>query len=484
MLQRPKIAAPAPSLLADESWSGYRPAGQSTTEAFARKTAGLLLARPWIDRVAATALRRYFFPLSRLWAAASIADGSPERFFSQIPMSARHGSRDRVLQTLARFEQARAKSVAVDATWERVFFGETDTGADDRIATEAARLELRHALGATRRDFYFLTWNDVPRVRYNAPSREEVEAVYGPALNDFEPFVAPPDPMPRVETSRRVVANKGTDFWLRFKAPSERLGDSVYARVHEPEGVGDPPTIIFGHGVCVDFDHWRGLIDEAQALRARGIRVIRPEAPWHGRRTPAGCYGGENLVATFPAGPLDMSTGAAREWAVLADWARSTSSGRLAFGGSSLGALTAQFAADCAMAWPQRLRPDALFLITHCRGLLDAMYDGQLVNVWGDANLFESGGWNKDRLRAYLNLLNAKDTTCVRAENIVSVLGRFDAVTPFDSGRALVQSWGVRDENLFIWDRGHFSVPMTMSRNHKPIERLCRIMGVPLERNQ
>jgi len=240
-----------------QDWSGYRPAGRSDMETFVRGTAGVLLARPWFDRMAERVLARYFFSLSRLWAAASTASGSPEKFFASIPMSALYGSRDRVLRTLARFERARSKSAAMDGEWDRVFFGKRkkDVGVDKRLATEAARLELRHDLGAMRREFLFLTWNGVPRVKYDMPTPEQVEAVYGPALKDFQPFVAAPEPMPKVSVSRRLPATSGTDYWIRFASPSKRLGDTVYARVHEPEGVDNPPTIIFGHGVCVEFDH-------------------------------------------------------------------------------------------------------------------------------------------------------------------------------------------------------------------------------------
>ncbi len=481
MLQRSKKSAvhrspPTSDTDFGEDWSGYRPGGRSATDTFVRGTAGLLLARPWFDSGVEYFLKRYFFPLSRLWAAAGVAKGSPERFFEAIPMSALFGSRRRVLKTLARFEKVRVKSKAMDDAWERVFFGNEEAGVDVRTASESSRLELRHQLGSMRRDFLFLTWNDVPRVKYEMPSVEAVEAIYGGAFESIEPFVEPPETMPEISVSRPLPVHGGSDRWLRFASPSERLGDTVYARVHEPEGVFNPPTIIFGHGVCVDFDHWQGLIDEAQALRGRGIRVIRPEAPWHGRRVLPGQYGGEKLVSTFPEGPLDMFMGAAREWSVLAHWARATSSGSLAFGGSSLGALTAQFVTDCASHWPERLRPDALFLVTHCGGLSDAMHDGQLVNVWGDEKLFTMNGWSRERIKSYLDLLNPKDSLCVSPDNIVSVLGSQDAVTPFQSGRDLVSRWGVPEENLFIWNRGHFTVPMTMFRDDAPLERLLRIM--------
>ncbi len=444
------------------------------------QTAGWLLGWPWLDPLARWLLRHWYFPLSRLWAAAGVADGSVERFFEAVPLDPLTSPRYGLAERLAHFEAARASAAAVDAAWRRAFFP-ADGFAGDRpsetelVALEKARLDSEHRHYATRTDFRSLLRTDAPRVRFEPLSPAEVAAAYGPALADPAPFFAAPDPMPEVTVSRSIRTPHGRNFWLSFTSPSKRLGDRVFARVHEPDGIADPPTIIFGHGVCVEFDHWRGLIDEAGALPSRGVRVIRPEAPWHGRRTPRGYYGGEKTIATFPMGSLDLMTAAVREWAVLADWARRTSSGPLAFGGSSLGAMTAQLAADRARHWPGRLRPGALFLVTHCRRLLDTVTGGELMIIFGGREAVEARGWTVEMLAPYLDLLSPSGTPAVPPERIVSVLGRRDRITPFASGRDLVQSWGVPERNLFIWDRGHFSVPVTLMRNPAPVERFCAV---------
>jgi len=182
--------------------------------------------------------------------------------------------------------------------------------------------------------------------------------------------------------SEPIPGAVGEDTWLRFKSPSARLGDVAWARVHTPVGIANPPTIILGHGVCVEFDNWIGLVDEADALCAAGFRVIRPEAPFHGRRCPPGYYGGERLIGSFPLGALDAFTGAVREWAVLANWARATSTGRLAMGGTSLGALTAQLVADRSHDWPEQLRPEGLLLITHSGNMRQTILDGELTRLF------------------------------------------------------------------------------------------------------
>ena len=460
-----------------QTGAGHRLRAEDATEKHLRGLAGLFLAQPWFDDFSFWMLRRWFFPTSRLWAAARMAHGSPERFYEAVPMKRPPGDERRLLSALGKFEVARATINALEAEWRKVFFGPDERGADYRVAVESARLDSRHQYNTTRRQFRFLLRHDIPLVRRNTQTPDEVAAIYGAAIDAPGPFFAPPDPMPPIEVSRSIPGVNGPEYWLRFQSPSARLGDTVYARIHEPEGVTNPPTIIFGHGVCVEFDHWHGLIDEVDALCAMGIRVIRPEAPWHGRRVVPGSFGGEHFVATFPLGALDTFTSALQEWSVLADWARQTSTGPLAMGGSSLGALTSQLAGDRSRDWPERLRPDALLLITHCAKMIEALMLGRLAQIWGDADAVRAHGWTMELADTYMQVISPSRPPIVPPERIVTVLGSRDRVTPYASGRAMVDQWGVPPENRFVWRRGHFTVPMTMIRNHAPLDRFRRIMA-------
>ncbi len=443
-------------------------------------TAGWLFGWPWIDPVILWALNRWFFPLSRLWAAADGSGAAIERFFVAVPLDPLRSPRYGLGRLLIHAEEARANALAVDLAWRRVFYAEDNDGvestAEERLALERVRLLTSHRYNATRWDFRGLLRATPPRVRFDVPGPDEVAAVYGPALYDPAPLFAVPDPMPRVSLSGRIKSAHGHDYWLRFHTPSDRLQDDVFARVHEPAGVENPPTLIFGHGICVEFDQWRGLIDEAASLCARGVRVIRPEAPWHGRRRPRGYYGGERMVSTFPMGTLDLLSGAVREWAVLADWARQTSNGPLAFGGSSLGAMTAQLAADRARDWPRHLRPDALLLITHCWQFDAAIQQGELMRIWDGRQAVEAKGWDEQRVNAYLSLLAPGPAPALSPDRIVTVLGRRDRITPFASGAKLVERWAIPEHNRFIWDRGHFSIPVTLLRDPAPLERFLQIL--------
>jgi hypothetical protein len=437
---------------------------------------GTVLARPWFDDAALFFLRHMFFPASRLFAVADEARGDIARFAAAVPLPARRTCRRRLERLLARIERARATSKAVDSAWERVFFGGEATDEAERVAIEAARIKARHDLNSLRWTLRFSgPWN-VPAARLAVETPASVAALLdGRAA--FDACTELPAAMPDILVSQSIPTAIGTDYWLRFQSPYVRVGDVVTARVHEPHGVVNPPTIIFGHGVCVDFDHWLGLIDESVWLVSLGFRVIRPEAPWHGRRTPRGYFAGERTISSFPMGIIDSMIAAVIEWSVLAYWARKRSTGPLAFGGSSLGAMTAQLSAGRSARGPGASRPDALFLVTHAADMTAVVLDGALSSLWAHPEQASALGWTTDLARQYLSLLDAPTACPVDPGHVVSIIGRRDTVLPFASGRRQLTQWGVPEANIFEWDRGHFTVPATMIRTREPMERLARIMS-------
>ena len=443
-----------------------------------RSPIGNLVARPWFDRVAMHLLCRWFFPLSRLWAAARAAEGSLERFLAEMPDAAALHNRPLLERRLQRFEGVRCRMLDSESAWEAAFFGSGNIAPDGLAEIERARLFRRNGYNAQRR--LFLPWRAVGRaapIRWETPSPDEVEADFESLVVDPASAFAAPDPMPPIAESHRFPAAPGRqDRWIRFASPSARMNDDVIARIYEPEGIADPPTLIFGHGICVEFDHWRGLVDEIEALIAMGIRVVRPEAPWHGRRVPDGRYGGEMFIASAPRGALDHFTAAAREWAVLMDWCRRTSAAPVAIGGSSLGAMTAQIVADKTRFWPERLRPDAMLLVTHTGRIADAAVHGSMAQAWGIAEHTMTQGWTGELIGRFMPLLDPVGEPAIPPENIVTVLGSRDDVTPFASARLLIEEWRVPAENRFIWQRGHFSVPVAMLRNRTPLLRFKAVL--------
>lgn len=438
-------------------------AAQHEDDTLRRLVVGTVFARPWFDAATLFFLRHAFFPASRLLAATEEAGGDAFRFWEAVPLPARRTPGRRLDRMLAKIERRRAASRAIDAAWEGVFFGNSEGSEAERIALEAARIKARHELNAMRWPLRAMSPSGVPAARLNlgAPSATGETNFPGPAALDPEVAMSKPLPTPN-----------GVDYWLRFASPSARVGDLVTARVHEPRDACNPPTIIFGHGVCVDFDHWLGLIDESVSLVGQGFRVIRPEAPWHGRRTPRGYFAGERSIGTFPTGIVDAMGAAVAEWAVLARWARAQSSGSLAFGGSSLGAMTAQLAAVAA-------KPDALFLVTHTGDMSAVVLDGALATMWVDPKAVAALGWTPELARAQLSCLDAPEACPVAPDRVVSILGRRDTVLPYASGREQLTRWGVPDANIFEWDRGHFTVPATLIRSRAPLLRLAQVMGRP-----
>lgn len=439
---------------------------------------GNLIARPWFDTVALRVVAHWFFPLSRLWASADAAHGSVERFFHEANIEPTPRLERRLQKRLERFEAVREDVLENEREWDAAFFGNASISPRTLDKIEFDRLSQRDLFNGLRGMFASLQLFDkVAPIRWQVPTPAEVEADYGGLVADPARAFAVPTEMPEVAVSRSVKHPHGHCYWLRFQSPSRRMNDRVVARVYEPAGVSSPPTLIFGHGICVEFDHWRGLIDEVDAMVAAGIRVVRPEAPWHGRRLPRGRFGGEQFIATAPMGALDLFTSAVREWAVLIDWCRSSAKGPVAIGGSSLGAMTAQLVADKSRDWPQRLRPDAMFLITHCGHIEDAVVHGSLAKVWRIAEATMAKGWTPEMMRKYMPLLDAQGRPVMPPENIVTVLGDHDNVTPFANAEALLDDWNIPASNRFISRRGHFSVPIGMIRDHSSLERFRTVLA-------
>jgi len=456
--------------------SGHRLPAEKGAITWMRGPLGGLFASPWFDRVTMHLLRRLYLPLSRLWSVAEAAHGSVDRFAASAQLELSAAQHQRLTQVLFRYEVSRARVNAIDAAWQQAFFETAQPSLGDLAAIEKARKDAHQAHNTLRRDFRFLLRDKPQTSRYEIPEPAEVEQIYGAIRADPDRFFAAPAELPDIEQSLRFPAADGHHYWIRFPSPSARTNDTVYARVHEPVGIENPPTIIYGHGICVEFDYLAGLVDEVDTLCRMGFRVVRPEAPWHGRRRPYGYYGGEYITATSPLGVLDTFTAAVVERAVFMDWCRRSSNGPVAMGGSSLGALISQLVAGRARNWPVALRPDALLLIMHCARAEDALIHGSIARLFGATAAKHERGWSTASVGEYLRALDPPDHPLVEADNIVSVLGRYDDATPFASGLELVERWQVPQQNRFIWPRGHFSLPIALTRDHAPLQRFRQVI--------
>ena len=221
---------------------------------------------------------------------------------------------------------------------------------------------------------------------------------------------------------------------------------------------------------------WRDQADPVAELSGRGIRVIRMEGPWHGRRRLPGWSAGEPALGRNPLGFLDLFQAWVSEVAVVIDWARRTSAGPVAVGGVSLGALTSQLVLSAAVHWPAQLRPDAGLLIAGTGNILDVAFRGALSRSLHVATVLDQSGWRPEAVRPWLPLLEPGGVPAVPPERIVSVLGRYDTVCPFVGGLALARRWRLPDANVFVRPQGHFSVSLSLGRLPQPLRRLEAIL--------
>jgi hypothetical protein len=457
-------AAPAPS--------NPRPTiPRGRLDALLASRAAALFARPWLDWVILRLVTRLYMPLSRAWAAALDAEGSAERF--RLEVGCDLPERAVPKRALDKVAALKAAFAAADAAWVEAFFGESNPG-------QAALVEIEHRwrrssqrlMNARSLFLPLVLRHKLPAARYRIPSLDEVEAVYGPLRGDPDKAFELPAKLPPIARSHAIEHDWGREYWLRFDSPGPDR-DRAWAHVFEPLAAENAASLIYGHGLSVEFEAYEGMVDGLVGfLVGQGVRVIRLEAPWHVRRRQPGWYGGERFVATQPLGALELFSTAAREMGIVAGWCRQQGRGRVAFGGISMGALTAQVAAMRARAWPERHQPDVLFLITTSDSVAALAFESGIAHGIGLPEALHAGGWNEANLSAFGALTDPGLMAPLLPANIIMVLGRFDTVTPCRRGAALAEHWNLPGGNLFLYDRGHFTVPIGIFRDQASLERL------------
>ncbi len=458
----------------------------STLDRVLRSPLGAAIARPWLDRVALRFLIRRFFPVSRLWAAAEAAGEASgadvERFFAEVPLepaAVRGLSRDRVAGALGEIAELRRTALRAEEAWTYGLFGPGAAEDRDGVARlEGARRDAAHAYMSGRwRLTFLLRRTVVPPVRWAISSPGMLESRYGHYLDSPDDFYATPEEVPIAVSPPMTAGGGGQLSWLRFPSPAGAMGDTVHARVFEPRDGPTGTTVIFCHGLGVEMEHWRGFVDCAAALRRAGIRVVEPEAPWHGRRRPHGRWGGERFVSRGPHGALATLGAATREVARLTAWARATGARRVGVAGISLGALTAQLVAAHARLWPAEMRPDAALLVTTSDSLAEIALRGSLAVSLGVPEALRRAGWSRREVERWAALGEPRHGPAIDPAAIVMLLGRVDDLTPYAGGLRLAERWEVPAENRFEPVRGHFSVAAGLLRDTAALDRFVAVLG-------
>jgi hypothetical protein len=428
------------------------------------------LAQPWFDSTALWTMTRWYMPLSRAWAAAGVAEGSLERFRAELPAERIHpAARLGLARALERTAQLKRGLAECEARWEEQFFASRPVSASALFNAERMRRRASHAYMLSRSGFALLRLGaGFPPVRYEIPAPAEALPRLQPLLAHPQAAYAPPDPLPSIEVTQRIEHRASSEYWLRFRCGS----DIAWAHVREPKGVSNPPSLIHVHGLGVEFESLDGIEDDVEPIVGMGVRLVRLEALWHNRRREPGRFGGEPFLSRQPLSGIELFVAVAREVAVLAAWCRSTSRGRVAIGGTSMGALSTQIAASRAADWPAEMRPDVLWLVTTSDDIGNLAFQSSLAKAVGLPRALTGAGWTPQAVSA-LNPLGVTDARPVMAaEDIVAVLGRRDDVTPYHRGAAMVARWNVPERNLFRRELGHFSVPLGLLGDRGPLTRL------------
>src|ERR687897_497421 len=96
-----------------------------------RSPLGALLAKPWVDQAGLFGLKRWYFPLSRLWAAANAAGDDTTRFRNEIGGPGPAWPAPFLRAGLARKPGRKAAAGAAQSPWETSLSG--DAPEDDGL---------------------------------------------------------------------------------------------------------------------------------------------------------------------------------------------------------------------------------------------------------------------------------------------------------------------------------------------------------------
>ncbi len=474
-----------------------------------RSPLGALLARPWLDRAGLFGLERWYFPLSRLWAAGNAAGSDVARFRAEIGTPLGGIWTDRRLKGLLDRHAARCRMAGqAREVWDRGLFGEgvpvaaanlpaanlpddagsLEAGSFDAGSFDAGLLDIRRRTAATRHMAMRAAFYPLLFPRRPPSARWQIDA---PAIleHDLAEVLARPDriyqeplDVTTVRESRSFEREAVRERWLRAPTPSSRLrsragSGRLYARVVEPLHGAPDATLILGSGLGLEFELLTLSRDPAARLAGQGWRVVEPIAPYHGLRAMPGRYGGEPFYAEAPGATVDLVTGQAVEWALLVAWCRARFGGPVALAGISMTSFVAQQAACRCYLWPAEAQPDAVMLISHSGSIEDVTFDGALTLSLGLDRALAKAGWSRETLARLSGLLDPAAEPALSPARIVSVLGEADRWLPFDDGLALARRWRLPKENIFRYRLGHLAMPLQLLRDGTPFERLRQVMG-------
>ena len=442
---------------------------------------GAAFARPWVDRAGLFRLRRWYMPLSRLWAAANAAGRDIDRFRAEIgapiaipwPAPFLH-------RLLGANERARDVAEAARRRWEAAIFGRAGGGEPGALDWQRRLAATRHI--AARARFYPLLFPQrAPTARWEIDDPVASEAALATLLSRPTDLYAAAGDVATIEVSQPAVKDGLRQYWLRAPTPSARLAaragsETLYARVVEPADGSAAATLVFGSGLGLELEQLAIARDPAARLARMGWRVIEPISPYHGLRAMPGRYAGEPFYGASPTAAIDLVSGQAIESALLIAWARGHFGGKVALAGISMTSFVAQQAASHCHVWPEEARPDAVMLISHSGSITGVTFDGELTSMLGLDRALTAAGWSPEQVARVSTLIDPAEQPALPASRIVSVLGSADRWLPYEDGLGIARRWKLPEANTFRYPLGHLGMPVQLTRDTAPFARLRRVL--------
>ena len=450
-------------------------------EVLFRSPLGAFLAKPWVDQAGLFGLERWYFPLSRLWAAANAAGEDTGRFRDEIGAPVAAWPEPYLRSVLARHAARKATAEAARFAWETSLFG--DFSDKDGLVLDQRRRAAATRHLATRASFYPLLFpTRPPSARWEIDRPADVERTLGPAIARPDSLYGAAVDLGTVAVSRSMARNGLHKYWLRAPTPAPRLvrrpgSETLHARVIEPTDAGLCPTLIFGSGLCLEFDLLAVSRGPAARLAELGWRVVEPVSPYHGLRAMPGRYGGEPFFAAGPTSSIDLVAGQAIESALLIAWCHRRFGGKVALAGISMTSFVAQQAASRCHLWPAEARPDGVMLISHSGRIEDVTFGGALAVTLGLDRALARAGWTRQALGRLSELIDPTAEPAIAPDNVVSVLGRTDRWVPYDDGLAVARRWQLPEANIFRYPLGHLGMPVQLTRDARPFDRLRQVLA-------
>jgi hypothetical protein len=141
-----------------------------------------------------------------------------------------------------------------------------------------------------------------------------------------------------------------------------------------------------------------------------------------------------------------------------------------------MSSFVAQQVASRCDRWPREAQPDAVLLISHSGRLEAVTFGGALASLLGIDRALREAGWTREALAAISQAIDPTERPALASSRIVSVLGETDRWVPYDHGLALARQWRLPEENVFRYRLGHLGMPVQLTRDPLPFERLRQVL--------